>query len=64
MVWECSFTLTEMKDYISKVSGRMDSSRKTDSGQEEQPEEMDSAMKLGEGVEQGEELQESSDEST
>ena len=57
VVWECSFSLKEMNSYIAKVRERTRSFRKSE---KEEEEEMDTSVS---GVEQGEELQESSDES-
>ena len=52
VVWECSHSLKEINDYIDKVR-----ERRSESSQED---EMETAA---DGVEQGEELQESSDDS-
>ena len=59
VVWECSFSLSEMKDYISRV--RVTSSR-AEGSRGEGEESMDTAAVGGGG--EGEELQESSDEGT
>ena len=56
VIWECSYSLKEMNDYIDKVRERW--STKSETSQDE--EEMETAA---DGVEQGEELQESSDDS-
>ncbi len=62
-MWECSFSLNEMQDYIAKVRGHSDSdtSSKAQASQEDS-ESMDTTDGGREGEEQREELQESSDE--
>ncbi len=55
-MWECSYCLSEMQDYIAKMRGASDTSDKEDR------EPMDTTDGGREEEEQGEGLQESSDE--
>ena len=56
-MWECSFSLSEIQDYITKMRGGSSTSH----GSQEDGDSMDTADG-GRGAEEGEELQESSDE--
>ena len=65
VVWECSFSLSEMKDYIVKVRGGPVSATRAQGshGDEEEGEEtMDTTAGRGNGAEEEEELQESENE--
>jgi hypothetical protein len=61
VVWECSYSLTEMQDYIAKMRGASDTSDRPKANQEDR-EPMDTTDGGREEEEQGEGLQESSDE--
>ena len=58
-MWECSYSLAEMQDYIAKMRGDSDTSSRPQASQEDS-ESMDTTDGGREG--QGEGLQESSDE--
>ena len=66
MIWECNLTIKEMQEYISKVRGSADSSSMAHGSHGDKEESMDTVdIRGGRGVaEEGEELLESSDEST
>lgn len=57
VVWECSFSLAEMQDYIAKVRGHSDTSSKAQASEKESE-----SMDTTDAGREGEELQESSDE--
>ena len=65
VVWECSLTVKEMQEYISKVRGSSDSSSVAHGSHGDEEESMDTAdVRGGRGVaKEGEELLDSSDES-
>ena len=61
-MWECSYSLAEMQDYIAKMRGASDTSSRHQASQEDS-ESMDTTngRREEEREELGEELQESSD---
>ena len=60
VVWECSYSLAEMQDYIARVRGASTTSSKLQASQEDN--EFMETTDGGREEEQGEELQENSDE--
>ena len=63
VVWECSYSLIEMQDYIAKMRGASNTSSRPQASQEDrEPMDTTDGGREEEGEEQGEGLMESSDE--